>query len=76
MTYLYRKRLGQVVDEDCSGYRELFLPDFEKQVSVNPERFTPEKMQRVRQSFGVEGNHAYGIYDGEVLAAYAWTATR
>ena len=76
VTYLYRKRLGEVVDEDCTGYRELFLPDFEKQVSVNPERFTPEKMRRVRQSFGVEGNHAYGIYDGEVLAAYAWTATR
>ena len=52
VTYLYRKRLGQVVDEDCSGYRELFLSDFEKQVAVNPERFTPEKMRRVRQSFG------------------------
>lgn len=71
----YAKRLDLTAVSIKSEYRELDQKDFEAQVSVLPERFTDEKMSRIKDAFGVEGNHAYGVYDGNVLAGYGWIST-
>ena len=69
--YYYAKRLDSATDgRGMREYKELGLADFEAQVPVLPERFTGEKMSRIKDAFSVEGNHAYGIYDGEVLVVY------
>lgn len=71
----YAKRLDLTAVSIKSEYRELDQKDFETQVSVLPERFTDEKMSRIKDAFSVEGNHAYGIYDGKVLTVYGWIST-
>lgn len=73
--YCYVKRIETAGNIVSGGYRELCYRDFEAQVPVLPERFTQEKMSRIRDGFSVEGNHAYGIYDGDVLAGYGWIST-
>ena len=74
--YYYAKRLDSATDgRGMREYKELGLADFEAQVPVLPERFTGEKMSRIKDAFSVEGNHAYGIYDGDVLAVYGWIST-
>ena len=68
ITCHYAKMLDFAVGAVKREYRELDLEDFEAQVSVLPARFTEEKMSRIKDAFSVEGNHAYGVYDGNVLA--------
>lgn len=75
ITCHYAKRLDLTAVSIKSEYRELDQKDFETQVSVLPERFTDEKMSRIKDAFSVEGNHAYGIYDGKVLTVYGWIST-
>ena len=71
----YAKRLDLTAISIKSEYRELDLEDFQTQIQIHPERFTEEKMSRIKDAFGVEGNHAYGVYAGNLLAGYGWIST-
>ena len=75
ITCHYAKKLDLVVGVVKREYRELDLEDFQTQIQILPERFTEEKMSRIKDAFSVEGNHAYGIYDGKVLTVYGWIST-
>lgn len=72
ITCHYAKKLDLVVGAVKREYRELDLEDFQTQIQILPECFTEEKMSRIKDAFSVEGNHAYGIYDGKVLTVYGW----
>lgn len=72
ITCHYAKKLDLVVGVVKREYRELDLEDFQTQIQILPERFTEEKMSRIKDAFSVEENHAYGIYDGKVLTVYGW----
>ena len=69
---------GRVADAGsaCNDCVELTAGDFERQAKVQPERFTPERVERLRKLLAVEGNHAIGIYEGGVLASYGCFSTR
>ena len=72
ITCHYAKKLDLVVGVVKREYRELDLEDFQTQIQILPERFTEEKVSRIKDAFSVEGNHAYGIYDGKVMTVYGW----
>lgn len=75
---LYALRLSQSdiagFDRELAGYafRELSLEDFRRQAPLNPEWFTPEKINNMEKGFAIKGNHAYGLYEGELLICYGW----
>lgn len=62
------------LDRKLTGYpfKELCLEDFRRQTVLNPDWFTPAKMDDVERGLGIEGNHAYGLYEGELLVCYGW----
>lgn len=80
--HLYALRLSQTdiddFDKKLSGYafRELSLEDFCRQALLNPGWFTPAKMTDVEKGLAIEGNHAYGLYEGELLVCYGWISLK
>ena len=71
---LYKKRLS--VGTGCTSlpFRELTLADFESQTALNPGWFSWQKMADVRKAFTVPGNHAYGLFEGDLLVCYGWVS--
>lgn len=57
-------------------FRELSLEDFHRQALLNPEWFTPGKMADMEKGLAIEGNHAYGLYEGELLICYGWISLK
>lgn len=74
---VYRKELVSPTEgEAVRPFRELSLDDFEQQVRLNPAWFSSRKMADIRAAFAVEGNRAYGLFDGALLVCYGWVSTR
>lgn len=68
-------------DEDIAGFaeklsghafRELTLKDFTKQAVLNPEWFTPAKVRDMERGLAIKGNHAFGLFNGDLLICYGW----
>jgi GNAT superfamily N-acetyltransferase len=57
-------------------FKELHLSDFEQQSTINSKWFTADKLRDMRQAFLIKDNHAYGYYEGDILACYGWISLK
>lgn len=71
---LYRKQLTTEGSRSALPFRELTLADFESQTALNPDWFSGQKMDDMRKAFTVSGNHAYGLFEGDLLVCYGWVS--
>ena len=71
---LYRKQLTTEGSRSALPFCELTLADFESQTALNPDWFSGQKMDDMRKAFTVSGNHAYGLFEGDLLVCYGWVS--
>lgn len=57
-------------------FRRLSMNDFLVQGRLNPSWFTQEKLCEMERSLQIEGNEAYGYFEGEFLACYGWISLK